>query len=258
MLGWRAWHPRPRRVNLPAMSTNRIAWLAATLVACLYPAAAPAQAPANTPAANPLNETAKAMAGAYEFSNADRDRRCTVDLKTDLAGAAGLKLEFDKACTGVFPFVKDIAGWTIAENDFLRLHDAKGKPVLELSEVEHGIFEVPRPGEGVLFLQSVAAVEPPPPTVDQMAGEWDVVRGGGKICSLTLANKPAGEGYALSLKPGCDATVARFNPSSWQMDRSELVLKGSSGAQTWRFEESDEKTWQRVPETRDPLTLVKR
>jgi protease inhibitor Inh len=239
------------------MSTNRILLLPPTLAACLYGAAALAQAPASAPPANPLNETAKTMAGAYEFSNADRDRRCTVDLKTDLAGAAGLKLEFDKACVTVFPFVKDIVGWTIAENDFLRLHDAKGRPVLELSEVEHGIFEVPRPGEGVLFLQSVAAVDPPPPSVDQMAGEWDVVRDGGKICSITLVNKPAGEGFLLSVKPGCDASVTRFSPSSWQMDRSELLLKGA-GAQTWRFEENDDKTWQRVPETRDPISLVKR
>ncbi len=241
------------------MSTKRTALLAAILLPCLYPAAASPQSPTSPPgpSGGALNETAKTMAGAYEFSNADRDRRCTVDLKTDLAGAAGLKLEFDKACVTVFPFVKDIAGWTIAENDFLRLRDSKGKPVLEMNEVEHGIFEVPRPGDGVLFLQSVAAVEPPPPSLDQMTGDWDIVRSGDKICSLTLANKPVGDGgYALSMKPGCDASITRFSPSSWQMDRSELLLKGAS-AQIWRFEEFDEKTWQRVPETRDPLQLVR-
>src|SRR5271157_836813 len=140
------------------MKTLRITLLSAAFTACLFPAAVSAQAPAN-----PLNDTVKTLAGAYEFSNADRDRRCTVDLKTDLAGAAGLKLEFDQACATVFPFVKDISGWTIDDGDFLRLNDAKGKPVLEMNEVEHGIFEVPRPGEGVLFLQSVASVEPPPP-----------------------------------------------------------------------------------------------
>lgn len=239
------------------MSSIRIAWLTAILVSCLAPAA-PAQT-ANPPAPTEgvLNETAKTMAGAYEFSNADRDRRCTVDLKTDLVGPAGLKLEFDKTCVSVFPFVKDIAGWTIAENDFLRLRDAKGKPILELNEVEHGIFEVPRPGDGVLFLQSTAAVEPPPPSLDQMAGDWDVMRGGGKVCSLTLSDRPAGDGgYTIAIKPPCDSAIARFNPSSWLMDRSELLLKGT-GAQTWRFEEFDEKTWQRVPETRDPLQLVR-
>lgn len=234
------------------MNTLHITLLSALFTACLYPAAASAQAPANA-----LTETAKSLAGAYEFSNADRDRRCTVDLKTDLAGAAGLKLEFDKACVTVFPFVKDVTGWTIDDGDFLRLNDAKGKAVLEMNEVEHGIFEVPRPGEGVLFLQSVAALEPPPPTTDQMAGEWDIVRDGAKLCSLTLVNKPVGDGYTLSVKPGCDAAIVRFNPSSWQMDRSELLLRGVED-QTWRFEENDDKTWQRVPETPNPLLMVKR
>ncbi len=239
------------------MKTNRIALLATILISCLHSAAAPAQSPTNPPSGGALNETAKTMAGAYEFSNADRDRRCTVELKAEPAGAAGLKLDFDKACVTVFPFVKEIAGWTIAENDFLRLRDAKGKPVLEMNEVEHGIFEVPRPGDGVLFLQSVAAVEPPPPSTDQMTGDWDIVRSGDKICSLTLANKSVSDGgYALSIKPGCDASITRFNPSSWQMDRNELLLKGAN-AQIWRFEEFDENTWQRVPETRDPMQLVR-
>lgn len=233
---------------------HRTAWLAVVVNLALL---ASASAAPQTPAANPQNETAKAMAGEFEFSNADRDRRCMVNLKIDLAGAAGLKLEFDKDCITVFPFVKDVAGWTIAENDFLRLLDAKGKPVIEFSEVENGIFEAPRPGEGVLFLQSAAAVEPPPPTVEQMAGEWNMMRGKDRICSLTLANRPAGDGgHALALKPGCDVSVTRFGPSSWQMDRAELVLKGGDG-QTWRFEGNDSKTWQRVPETRDPLSLVR-
>ena len=252
MPGRAAWNPRCPHAKSThhEHETHRLARRRSS------PACIPPRRPRRRPQIRPTRPR-KRWPARYEFSNADRDRRCTVELKTDLAGAAGLKLEFDKACTDVFPFVKDIAGWTIAENDFLRLHDAKGKPVLEMSEVEHGIFEAPRPGDGVLFLQSVAAVEPPPPTVDQMAGEWDVVRAGGKICSLTLANTPAGDGYALSLKPGCDPSIARFGASSWQMDRSELVLRGGD-SQTWRFEENDNNTWQRVPETRDPLSLVKR
>jgi hypothetical protein len=41
------------------------------------------------------------------------------------------------------------------------------------------------------------------------------------------------------------------------MDRSELLLRGVED-QTWRFEENDDKTWQRVPETPNPLLMVKR
>jgi hypothetical protein len=209
-------------------------------------------------AQTPQSDAAKAVAGSWEFSNADRDKRCTVTFKTD-AGAAGMKLEFDRACATVFPFIRDIAGWTIAENDFLRFVDSKGKAILEFSEVESGMFEAPRPGEGILFLQTVASVEPPPATPEQVAGDWAVIRGNGQpICTLTLTTTTAGQDtYALRLKPGCDAFVTRFAPTAWQMDRSELILKGARN-QSWRFESSaDARTWQRVPETRDPVSLVR-
>jgi hypothetical protein len=83
------------------------------------------------------------------------------------------------------------------------------------------------------------------------------VRGAGKpICTVTLANTAAGPDLALKLKPGCDAFVTRFAPAAWQMDRGELLLKNARG-QTWRFEESDAATWSRVPETAEPLLLVR-
>lgn len=234
------------------MRTNRTAHLAGALI--LGFAAIAMAAPEAT---SPLNETAQLTAGEYEFSNAERDRRCMVNLKTDLAGAAGLKLEFDKDCTTVFPFAKEVAGWTIAENDFLRLVDAKGKTVIEFSEVESGIFEALRPGEGVLFLQSAAAIGPPPPTAEQIAGDWNLMRGTEKLCSLTLDNKPgAGGALALTVKPGCNAAIVQFGLTGWQMDEGELVIKGTED-RTWRFEEADDKSWQRVPQTRDPLSLVR-
>jgi len=169
-----------------------------------------------------------------------------------------MRLEFDKGCAALFPFVKDVVGWTLAQNDFLRLLDAQGKSVLEFSEVESRIYEAPKPGEGILFIQASNAVGPPPKEADQMFGDWALVRGGGgkPICTMTLANTPAGDDYALKLKPGCDALVTRFAPTTWQMDRGELVLKNAR-SQTWRFAEGDESKWQRVPEGPQPLTLVR-
>ena len=204
------------------------------------------------------SDAAKAMVGSWEFSNADRDKRCTITFRTD-RGGPGMKLEFDKDCAAQFPFINEIAAWSIAQNDFLRLIDAKGKPVLEFSEVESGMYEAPRPGEGILFIQSAAAAGPAPRLPEEMAGTWEVVRGGGKpICTLTLANTAAGQELALSVRPGCDAFVTRFAPLTWQMDRSELVLKGARGA-TWRFEEGENgTTWQRVPEGPEPFLLMKR
>jgi len=210
-----------------------------------------------TSAQTPIPDEVKAMAdGTWEFSNADRDKRCTLTFRTD-AAAAGMRIEFDKGCPGLFPFVKEIVGWSLAQNDFLRLLDAKGQSVLEFSEVESRIYEAPRPGEGILFIQASTAVGPPPKEADQMFGDWTLLRsaGGKAICTLTLANTPAGDDFfALKLKPGCDALVTRFAPNAWQMDRGELVLRNARN-QSWRFAEGDGSAWQRVPE--GPLTLVR-
>ena len=202
------------------------------------------------------SEAAKAMAGTWEFANADRDRICTLTFRTD-RGPVGMRLEFDRACAGLYPFVRDIVGWTMAENDFLRLLDAQGKSVLDFSEVESGIYEAPRPGEGILFIQGAGAAGPALRTAEQVAGDWTVVRGAGRvICTLTLSDAAAGADLAVRVKQPCDPFVTRFAPTAWQVERGELVLKSARG-QTWRFEEADEGTWRRVPETPDPVLLRK-
>ena len=205
----------------------------------------------------PLSDEVKAMAeGTWEFSNADRDKRCLLTFRTDPA-ATGMRLEFDRGCAGLFPFIKEIVGWSLTQNDFLRLLDAKGQSVLEFSEVESRIYEAPRPGEGILFIQASTAVGPPPKEADQMFGDWALARAGKSICGMTLANTPAGDDfYALKLKPGCDQLVTRFAPTAWQMDRGELVLKNARGT-TWRFAEGENAAWTRVPEGPQPLTLAR-
>ena len=204
------------------------------------------------------NETFKTMIGKWEISTAERDRSCHLTFKTDPSGAL-FKLDVDKACGAQMPELKEVIGWTIGGLDLVKLMDGKGKPVLEFSEVESGIFEAQRPGEGIFFMQNAAAAAGPVGlAANEMAGDWGVVRGSGKtVCTITLTNTAAGaDGFALKLKPGCDALVTRFGPAAWYMDRGELVLK-SKGGQFWRFEESDPVNWQRVPEGREPITLVR-
>ena len=211
-------------------------------------------APAPTPAAP--SETVKAMAGKWEFSNADRDKVCSIVFRTD-PGTAGMKLEFDQACYGHFPFIKEVVGWRLNDNDFLRLLNAKGKSVLEFSEVESRMFEAPRPGEGILFIQSLAAVVPDV-TTEQMNGEWTIVRGSGKtLCALTFTGTAVGDSFALKLAPGCDPLVARFNPVSWRIDRGGLTLSSARG-DTWLFEADDPANWHRIPQTGDPVLLVRK
>jgi hypothetical protein len=215
-------------------------------VACLVPVASQAQAP---------SEEAKEMIGAWEISNADRDRVCTVTLATEpVRGASGMKLEFDPACAEAFEVTKEVAAWRV-DNDGLHFVDAKGRPLIDLDEVEKGIFEGMRPGEGRYFVQSLAAVTPEA-TPEQVFGEWQVSRGTDEsICVIVLSDAPAAENFVLELKPGCGPLVSGFNPTSWNMERGELVISSAKG--TWRFEEAGEIAWRRVPEGNDPLWLVR-
>ena len=181
---------------------------------------APGQAA--SPPQNGLSDAAKAMIGTWEFSNADHDRICHFTFRTD-AATGGYKLDIDKNCPNLFPSTANIVAWSLDNYGDLRLLDADGKEVVELSEVEGGMYDGFTPEEGRYILQTAAAA--PTLTAADMVGDWAVARGAGKpICVLTLANSPAGDALALTVKPGCDAFVMRFAPSAWRMDEGALVL----------------------------------
>jgi hypothetical protein len=205
---------------------------------------------------NPGADAASTMTGAWEFSNADHDKICRFNFRTDAATGGG-KLDVDKNCPNLFPSTKDIVAWAKDNYGSLRLLDAQGNAVIELTEVESGMFDGFTPEEGRYILQTAAAATPARSTAD-LAGDWGVSRGTGKpICVLTLANTQAGNDVlALKIKPGCDATVTRFNPVAWRLEEGELVLLSPRG-QSWQFEEADANTWQRVPESPDPIVLVR-
>jgi hypothetical protein len=200
----------------------------------------------------------KDMLGEWELSTAGRDRTCALTLKNDNA-AGGKKLELEKGCGDALPFTRDIASWAIKGlGDIVRLQDGKGEPVLDFTEVESGIFEGLRQGEGVFILQNLAAARALSRSTDQMIGDWSVVRGGGKsICSITLTNNDAGNGaYQLFVKPRCDPAIANFAPTIWRIEQGELLLI-SAKRETWRFEADDNAQWRRVPDTADSLLLVR-
>jgi hypothetical protein len=194
--------------------------------------------------------------GGWEISNAERDRRCLITLSTD-AVPAGLKLVLDESCVSVFPMLKNVVAWTIVPNGPLRLLDAKGNAPLELSEVESGIFEGERKGEGLYFMQPQAASAIPSRTPEQMFGDWAFLREIDKtLCTLTLSPAPAGTaGYKIVVKPKCDTAIAGFGLTTWQLENDELVLAGRTG--TWRFVESDTNIWERIPPSTNPLLMIK-
>jgi hypothetical protein len=199
----------------------------------------------------------KDMVGQWELSTTERSKTCVVTLKGD-SGPQGLKLELEPGCTAALPFTKDIAAWNIKGLDIVRLQDATGQPVIDFTEVESGIFEGMRTGEGIYILQNLVAARSLAKSMDQMIGDWAMVHSNGQpICGLTLTNTEAtADNFAVFLKPHCDPAVAAFAPTVWRLERGELLLMSNSGA-VWRFEADDNAQWRRVPDSADPLIMVR-
>jgi hypothetical protein len=202
-----------------------------------------------------MGEQAKAMLGDWEFSNAERSKICVASFKHDKV-KVGFKVTFDAQCAGLFPLVEKIAGWRFPDDDDLFLLDAAGQPLAEFSEVEGGIYEAPTPGVGVLFLQAPGAASPVQKTAQDLVGTWAVTRAGATVCTLTLAADPAGDGFAVTVQPGCDPALAGLAFSQWKIDGSELQLMPAKGG-AWRFVEGDGGNWQRIAETADQVMLVR-
>jgi hypothetical protein len=200
----------------------------------------------------------KDMVGQWELSTTERSKTCVVTLKND-AIALGQKLELEPGCATALPFTKDIASWSIKGlGDIVRLQDAAGQAVIDFTEVETGIFEGLRTGEGIYILQNLAAARSLAKSMDQMIGDWAMVRGNGQsICGLTLTNTEAtGDNFQVFLKPKCDPAVSAFAPTQWRLERGQIVLMSDKG-ETWQFEADDNAQWRRVPDSADPLILLR-
>jgi hypothetical protein len=174
------------------------------------------------------------------------------------AAAQGFKLELEPACKTTLPFTKDIVAWSVRGLDIVRLQDATGEAVIDFTEVEAGIFEGLRQGEGVYILQDLAAARSMAKSMDQMIGDWSMVRGNGQpVCGLTLTNTEAGpDNFQVFVKPKCDPAIAQFNPAQWRLERGQIVLMSKSG-EAWQFEADDNAQWRRVPDTADPLIMLR-
>lgn len=209
------------------------------------------------PQARSGEDAINGMLGAWEFSDADHNRICHFSFRGE-AAPGGHRLDVDKSCVSLFPSTKNISGWALNNYGDLSLLDSHGEAVIELSQVESGMYDGFSPGEGRYVLQTAASA--PVHVAEDMIGDWAIMRGTGKpICTLTLANSPVNSpsgALTLRLKAGCDPLVTRFNPNAWRVDQGELVLLSPRG-QSWQFVETDPDTWQRVPESADLILLVR-
>jgi Protease inhibitor Inh len=199
----------------------------------------------------------KEMIGQWELSTTERSKTCVVTMKNEGSSQA-LKLELEPSCAAALPFTKGITAWSIKGLDIVRLQDGAGQPVIDFTEVESGIFEGLREGEGVYILQNLAAARSLAKSMDQMIGDWQMVRGNGRpICGLTLTNtEAAGDNFQVFLKPKCDPAIAAFGPVQWRLDRGQIILMSKTG-DIWQFEADDNAQWRRVPDTADGLIMVR-
>jgi len=222
------------------------------LLACAFlvlAAPALAQAPAPQP-----SDAARALVGVWELSNPDRDRKCQLTFKLDTSGP-GRSVALSSTCAAMFPDLRPTAAWQMGSDDALKLLDAKGTVLLEMNEVEAGMYET-TPSHTHYFLQTLAAINKERIT-DDLFGDWQFSRSGKPICQITLANTAHdADSFALSLKAGCDQLITRFAPVSWKLDRGQFVMLAANG-QSWRFEETEPSTWSRVPAPRPPVLMVR-
>ena len=199
----------------------------------------------------------KDMIGQWELSTTERSKTCVVTLKSD-AAPQGLKLELEPGCAAALPFTKDITAWSIKGLDIVRLQDAAGESVIDFTEVESGILEGLRQGEGIYILQNLAAARSLAKSMDQMIGDWAMVRGNGQVvCGLTLTNNEAGpDNFQVFLKPKCDPAISAFAPTQWRLEHGQMLLM-SKGGEAWQFEADDNAQWRRVPDSADPLIMLR-
>src|ERR1700735_4384986 len=184
----------------PPMTSRRACIAGAAIVAAMA-CGAPARA-------QDTSTLKKDMVGQWELSTTERSKTCVVTLKGD-SSPQGLKLELEPGCAAALPFTTDIAAWNIKGLDIVRLQDAAGESVIDFTEVETGILEGLRTGEGIYILQNLAAARSLAKSMDQMIGDWAMVRGNGQsICGLTLTNTEASaDNFQVFLKPRCDPAV---------------------------------------------------
>lgn len=139
----------------------------------------------------------------------------------------------------------------------VQLLDSKGAVILDFTEVESGMYEAERKGEGLFFMRTQAAIKAATVSPEQLFGDWTLLQEAEKpLCQLTLSNSSNGEdSYKIVVKPGCTAAVAGLGLATWRLEMNDLLLVGRGG--TWRFSESDATVWERIPPSTDPMLLMR-
>src|ERR1041385_8263645 len=68
------------------------------------------------PSPSEPSDAARALVGAWELSNPDRDRRCTLTFRLD-AAPQGFAVTLGPSCAAAFPDMRPTAAWTMGSDD---------------------------------------------------------------------------------------------------------------------------------------------
>ncbi|GAC1331476.1 MAG: hypothetical protein NVSMB26_09960 [Beijerinckiaceae bacterium] len=222
--------------------------------------------------------SAQKVAGQWDLSLSDTNRRCRLVLRTDGAGT-GFNLGLPAGCRRAMPLLSEVGSWVLEPGDRLVFADAKGKEVLTFAPNGEGLLlangpegetyqlatadtstegrafaEVgagPLPGFEIPKPVVVAATTTPAATAksSELAGRYSVLREGGKDtgCMLTLDDKargPKGSSKAV-LAPACrDQGLVIFDPVGWSIEKGRLTLTARKGHHA-HFERGDDGNWMR-------------
>ena len=230
--------------------------LVSAFLSILLAQAAAAQSPAPV-AVDPAEM--RALAANYELANADGNRKCKISLDQKPAGTA-FTLVFDRAeCIKLFGFLGEVSAWTPGPAGSIKFVRANGRLVAEFTEGVGGVYEAIREGDAVYFLANLQFVDPKEfAQPADLVGNWNISRPNGTtVCQLVFTDQSSqDEGFQLSVQPGCDATLLRFAPASWRLERGDVVLQSKQGERL-RFGKQEGGGWVKVPELPRPLTMTR-
>jgi Protease inhibitor Inh len=235
------------------------------------------------------------LAGQWDLSLNDTNRRCRLVLRADEAGPS-LALAMPAGCRRAMPLLSEVGGWSLQPGDHVTFADARGKEVLaflpdgdgpllakgpegetyrlsaaessaqgqrfgELPAVPVPGFETPAPASAPLAVAATTTPAASSARPDEMAGRYSVLREGGKDtgCMITLDAKARGlkGGNKALLAPACrDQGIVVFDPVGWAMEKGKLKLTARKGHHAI-FEQKGDGTWEKDPKEGKALSLKK-
>ena len=91
-----------------------------------------------------------------------------------------------------------------------------------------------------------------------MIGDWAMVRGNGQpICGLTLTNTEATADNFAGISQAEMRSGGRGLCADAVAAGARRMLLMSDSGEVWRFEADDNAQWRRVPDSADPLIMLR-